>query len=560
MRHPAAHKLALLVGIFAFLIIVFGTSFESMWDLWQTSDHRHGLLVFPISAFLMWRLRHEIADMPFSTDARGLLLLVPLAMAWLLARLAGIQVVEHALVLAMFPVVALTLAGTKIVRKLMFPLGFLLLATPLGESFIPYLMVITADLSAGLLEISGIPHLRDGQYISLSGGSFVVADVCAGLRYLTSGVMLALLFGYLTYSSIRKRVLLVIATAITLVVTNGVRAYIVMAVASATEMEYLGGRDHVYFGWLMFGVVMMLIMWVGARFADADDTGDADYSDTLVARASHSVLPLIAALGLVMLAVTIKPLQADFGETGAMLAAAAALFAFIFLLMRHKEKHPEPHVNERSGPVDIHFQLRQALTTVAVVAILVATPRFADAIENKPVAAVGALDLVSLMPCVPEGPWQRRWQPQFVDPDLQESTTFKCDGESVSVFVAAYASALQGAELISSSNHIVPPQWDRVTTRSNYTVQDREQQGRTIGEIQIDTASYKAIVWYWYEVNNHLTSSQMLTKANQVLALLRGRPAGGRVVVLERRVDSDIDRAREHLQSIVPHVMGTDAR
>jgi EpsI family protein len=307
---------------------------------------------------------------------------------------------------------------------------------------------------------------------------------------------------------------------------------------------------------------MMLLMWVGARFADADadDVGNADFSETLVARASHSVLPLIGALGLVMLAITIKPLQADFGETGAMLAAVVALFAFLFLLMRHKGKHPEHHADESSGAVGMHFQLGQALTAVAVVAILVATPRFAAAIENKPVAAVDALDLVSLMPCAPEGPWARRWQPQFADPDLQESATFNGDGESVSVFIAAYANASQGAELISSSNHIVPSQWDRVTAHSIYTVQDPERRPHTIREIQIDTPSYKAIVWYWYEVDSHLTSSPTRTKINQVLALLLGRPAGGRVVVLESRVDKDFQRSRERLQSIFPHVMGTDAR
>ncbi len=259
-------------------MVTFGVQLRVHVGLWQTSDHRHGLLVIPISVFLIWRLRYQLVDLPVAPDARGLLLVVPLAMAWLVARLAGIQVVEHVAVLTMIPAAVGTLTGPRIVNKLLFPFGFLVLATPLGESLVPYLMVITADVSTGLLKLSGVPVLRNGQYISLPGGEFVVADVCAGLAYLVSGVMISLLYGYLTYTSVRKRVVLVAVAAITLVVANGVRAYIVMAVASATRMQILGGRDHVYFGWLMFGVVMMVIMWVGARYADDQET-DSDVSD-----------------------------------------------------------------------------------------------------------------------------------------------------------------------------------------------------------------------------------------------------------------------------------------
>ena len=75
-HHPTNRILALLIGIFTFLIVVFGGSFSSMWDLWQTSDHRHGLLVFPISAFLIWRKRHELVGVSVIAEPRGLLLVV----------------------------------------------------------------------------------------------------------------------------------------------------------------------------------------------------------------------------------------------------------------------------------------------------------------------------------------------------------------------------------------------------------------------------------------------------------------------------------------------------
>lgn len=126
----------------------------------------------------------------------------------------------------------------------------------------------------------------------------------------------------------------------------------------------------------------------------------------------------------------------------------------------------------------------------------------------------------------------------------------------MSVFVAAYASALQGKELISSSHHIVPPQWDRISESSSYIIRGRSERKYSVGEIRIDDSQYKAVVWYWYEVDDRLAASPVMTKAYQFLALMRGRPAGGRVVVIETLADIDIQRTRVRLESVAKAMMG----
>ena len=66
----------------AIVLVSYGSTFSSLWALWQTSDHRHGILVFPIVAFLVWRSRQELADVPLRADPRGLPLLLVLVIAW----------------------------------------------------------------------------------------------------------------------------------------------------------------------------------------------------------------------------------------------------------------------------------------------------------------------------------------------------------------------------------------------------------------------------------------------------------------------------------------------
>lgn len=553
IRHPVTNRLALVVGITAFVIVVYWSSFASMWDLWQTSDHRHGLLVFPITAYLIWQLRHHMGDIPVKIDPRGLLFIMPLALVWIVARLAGVQVVEHVVVLAIIPAAILAMAGQEITRKLLFPLLFLLLATPLGDSLVPYLMVITADLSTGLLKLAGIPVLRNGQYFSLPGGDFVVADVCSGLRYLVTGTMISLLFGYLTFTSPVKRTAIVAFTAVALVITNGVRAFIVMAVASETDMQYLGGRDHIYFGWLLFGVVMMLIMWIGARYADEPSVSHEAGLTTIVARASHTALPIIAALGLVMLAITVKPLQADFGETGAMIAAAAALLIFIFLLARQRNGSTAeiPVASAAATKIGIN----NALAGIATIAILILAPRFVAGVEDAADGGVVNVDLESVISCEKSGPWNQGWRPSFESPGVEEALAFDCDGRPVNVFVAKYASVLQGTELISSSHHPVPPGWDRFSSTSEHSISDADGVVQKVVEVVVSGSTNKAIIWYWYDIDGRVSIYPVHTKVLQVMALVQRRPAGGQVVVIETPIDGSQENARQSLERVAKFLM-----
>ncbi len=553
VHHPVTNRLALIVGIGAFVIVVYWISFASMWNLWQTSDHRHGLLVFPISAYLVWQLRHHVGDIPLKIDPRGLLLIMPLAAVWIVARLAGVQVIEHIVVLAMIPAAIFAMAGQELTHKLLFPLLFLLLATPLGDSLVPYLMVITADLATGLLELTGIPVLRDGQYLSLSGGDFVVADVCSGLHYLVTGTMISLLFGYLTFESIVKRAVFVAITGVTLVVTNGIRAYIVMAVASGTDMQYLGGRDHIYFGWLLFGIVMVLVMWIGARFADEQSDSNEAGSTTIVARASHTALPIIAALGLVMLAITIKPLQADFGETGTMVAVAAALLILILLLARQRNgSTTEVPV---ASAVATKIGIANALVGIATIAILILAPRFVAGVEDAADGGAINIDLESMISCEKSGPWNQSWRPSFETPGVEEALAFDCDGQPINVFVARYASVLQGTEIISSSHYPVPPGWDRFSSTSEHSISDADGVVQKIVEVVVSGSSNKAIIWYWYDIDGRVSIDPVHTKVLQVMALVQRRPAGGQVVVIETPIDGSQEIARQSLERVANFLM-----
>lgn len=553
-----SERIALLAVTVLFVVVTFRASFSSMWELWKTSDYMHGLLVFPISALLVWRLRKEIDGQVIKTDLRVLILLVPLIGVWLVARIAGIQVVEHASVLALIPATVCAVFGWAATKRVWFPLAFLLMATPFGEEVVPWLMVVTADIATIMLDLSGISYDRDGQNISLPGGDFVVADVCSGVRYLTTGLLVALLFGYLNFNGFAKRAVFAVVVAAVLVLGNGFRAYVVMVIASATDMAVFAGRDHVYFGWIMFAVIMMVVVWAGSRLSDdpaGSDNRARSMGSAADVRSKPAVIWLIAASGLVMLASTLKPLEGDIGRAVVLLAIVFVLLVLVRVLGNGHVQADEGGPAE-SASADHKYSPSQTASAVVILAFLASGATYAAYLEESIVGTLDlAVDLDEVESCAPTGEWTSAWRPYFKDPDFTTSRTFDCAGRAVNVYVAAFAKTRQGNELVSAAHRVIPTEWVQwsSTTRSEIDVPDRGDM--EVAEVSVIGAGPSRLVWYWYDVNGRTSVAPLSTKFHQVLGLLSGRPSGGHVVVISTPDAADVDAARGQLRKIAQELV-----
>jgi len=183
---------------------------------------------------------------------------------WLLAGMGGVGVVQQFALVLMVPMMVWAIFGNAVVRALAFPLFFLLFAVPFGEFLEPPLMEQTANFTIAALKLSGIPVYREGLYFTIPSGSWLVAEACSGFRYLIASVTLGLLYAYLTYRSFRRRALFVAAAFVVPIVANWVRAYMIVMIGHLSSMRYAVGVDHLIYGWLFFGVVMLLLFWIGS--------------------------------------------------------------------------------------------------------------------------------------------------------------------------------------------------------------------------------------------------------------------------------------------------------
>jgi exosortase A len=267
-QRNALLMLAVLVLAYA---AVFWPSLASMAAIWWRSEtYAHGMLIPLISVWLVVRKRSQLTGLDLGPDWTALIPLLGLCLVWLLALAADVLAVEQmaaTLILIALVIVAL---GRKLAWTLAFPLAYLIFAVPFGDRLTPFLQQITADITVQALQLSGIPVYSNGLFIEIPSGRFEVAEACSGLRYLIASVAIGTLYAHLTYRRLRSRLVFIAASVLVPVLANGIRAYLIVLIAHLSDMKYATGIDHLIYGWLFFGLVMLLMFWVGNWWRDPE--------------------------------------------------------------------------------------------------------------------------------------------------------------------------------------------------------------------------------------------------------------------------------------------------
>lgn len=298
------------IAIFTLIIIAWGALYQdallSMEAIWSRSDtFAHGYFILPISLWLLWRDKENLLKYQVKPSWLALPFLFGSLFVWLFAYSADINVLGQ--LSAVISLIYLTwfMVGNKVAWHYKFPLAYLLFSVPMGENLIPWLQDVTAWFTVFFLDLSGIPFYQNGLYIEIPTGMFEVAVACSGIRYLIASVAVGTLFGYLTYNKTYKQLLFVLFAIFLPILANGIRAYGIVAIAYYSDMKYATGADHLVYGWLFFGFVIMLMFWVGGFFADKETDNNQNNIVTQIEITTHKAKDYVLySISIMMLAIT----------------------------------------------------------------------------------------------------------------------------------------------------------------------------------------------------------------------------------------------------------------
>jgi len=495
---PLARSSAMLIALalLAPLFLYLGTA-QSLVAIWNSSEtFAHGYLILPISLWLVWRRRAVFDAVPARPWPAALLLLALLGAGWLLARMGEVQVVMQYAFVGMFPIVALAMLGRRLAGALAFPLLFLLLAVPFGEVFVGPLIELTADFTVWAVQATGIPVLRNGTRFDLPTGSWSVVEACSGVRYLISSFTLGCLYAYLTYHSTKKRLLFVLVAIVVPIIANGLRAYMIVMIGHLSGMELATGVDHLIYGWLFFGLVMLVMFWIGSFWREDE----------------------------------LEPGQ----DPAAATAAAAATSGM-------RTGHATPATSKQIG-----------LMCAAVVLLAALWPGFARYMDGANLNP-NPLQLSNVAIGWPQVAPFADWTPRWVNPDASYRASFQNSAAMppVTLDMIAYRNQRNGKSLISSVNALATPDdaWHAV----GGAMRSEPLDGQTIGlrETRLNGPGGQILVWHWMSIDGHVTANNYVGKLLQAQAKLRLRGDDGAVVLLSAPVRDNPDAARAALRAFM---------
>lgn len=506
LRLRSTWRLALpaVLLLWASVLLLYRDTATAMVGIWSRSDtFAHAYLVLPISIWLVWRRRDVLARM---TPRPQPWLLVPMAVVagmWLLADLVTVNAATQFALVAMLVMAVPAMLGLAVAKAILFPLLFLFFAVPFGEFLLPMLMEHTADFTVAALRLSGVPVYREGLRFVIPTGSWSVVEACSGVRYLIASFMVGTLFAYLNYRSTTRRVVFMAVSIVVPIVANWLRAYMIVMLGHLSGNTIAVGVDHLIYGWVFFGVVIMILYLIGARWAEPDAAPAA--------------------------ATAAQPGEA--GHTASGGAFAAVLLASVALL---------------ALPQWTSATLQRA-NAGAAPPVLVLPDRLGD-------WRAEAADAV---------PWP--WRPGFVNPSAEVQRAYTLDGRTVGVYIAYYRSQGPDRKLVSSQNVLVGSkdlQWRQVAIGStNLAVAGRPLQVRTadLASSPVGAAAQRPglRVWQTFWVDGAWVAGDAAGKLRGALGQLAGRGDDGAVLVLFTHAHADANpNARDPLAAFAQAHLG----
>ncbi len=262
---------AMLGGAWAALLLLFHRDATDLATIyWTNTTFGHCLFVAPVIAWLVWQRRAELSQVTPQGWWPGLALVGAGGLSWLVGDASGVALFRHAGLVAMMQGAVVAVLGLNVTRALLFPLAYMVFLVPFGDFLEEPLQDITVRMVMPLLHLFGVPAEVDGVLITTPNGYFEVAEACSGAKFLIAMVAYGVLVANVCYVSWKRRFGFMAMALVVPVIANGLRAFGTIYVAWWTTVEQATGLDHIVYGWVFFGLVMVAVLAIGWKWFDRD--------------------------------------------------------------------------------------------------------------------------------------------------------------------------------------------------------------------------------------------------------------------------------------------------
>ena len=268
MPRTRSDEIALWIAV----AVVFAPGALALAQRWASAEYfQHGFLVPVVSLATAHPRIRKLG--PSERHVRALAGLALALAVYALGMVAGeVALTGFALVGAIAAWVGYRW-GARGLRRLAFPLGFLLFMVPLPEPIVlpvvTWLQTVASAGAVAVLHALGVAVLRDGNVMRLpSGEALFVAEACSGITSLLSLIPVGVLLARFTQTGAWRRVALVASVVPAALLGNAIRVIATVLAAGAWGAERAtSGTLHEFAGMLTSAFAVLLVVAFGLALA-----------------------------------------------------------------------------------------------------------------------------------------------------------------------------------------------------------------------------------------------------------------------------------------------------
>jgi len=226
-------------------------------------NFQHGIFVPLFAWFFLWQDRKKLQRIAPAPSWTGLPLVVLSLLMLALGVLGAELFFSRVSLLILLAGLIILFQGWTFFRAVLFPWAFLILMIPIPNLILQQvtfpLQLRAAKLATALLELVGVPVLRQGNVIVLASMPLDVAEACSGIRSLLTLVTLAIIYGYLMETRRWVRLVLALSAVPIAVAANSFRIFGTGLLVQYWDPDRALGFFHAFSGWLIFVVALIML-------------------------------------------------------------------------------------------------------------------------------------------------------------------------------------------------------------------------------------------------------------------------------------------------------------
>jgi exosortase B len=234
-------------------------------ESWSKEQGSHGPIVLFTGLWLLWRQWPDAREL--AARPRGLVAGVILAAClvfYALSRITQIVELEGYAMYACLLAVLYTLVGAQAMKRMWFPLFFMLFMIPLPGTVVDALTqpmkLAVSYVAENILYRIGYPISRTGVILQIGQYQLLVADACAGLHTLFTLEALGLLYlNLVRHASVFRNVALAILIVPISFCANVIRVMVLTLITYHFGDEAGQGFLHGFAGLVLFMAALLLI-------------------------------------------------------------------------------------------------------------------------------------------------------------------------------------------------------------------------------------------------------------------------------------------------------------